>query len=262
MDGITVVKVGGNELDDPGFLTELCAILGTLNRPLVLVHGGGKEISAALEHYGQSVQFIDGLRVTPPESMAIMEMVVCGTINKRIVARLVAVGKRALGMSGVDLGLLRCVPHRPNGIDLGRVGAITTVDQAVLRALLMLEWLPVLAPVALGRDDGLAYNVNADHVAQAVAAALSNGQTDSAATELVFVSNVPGVILEDQVAPCLSAAAIERGIQVGAINGGMIPKVRSALAALDAGVGSVRITNLKGLAAGGTRITRSEDQVQ
>lgn len=255
MDGITVVKVGGNELDDAAFLAELCTILSGFNRPLVLVHGGGKEISAALERYNQPVHFVDGLRVTPPESMTIMEMVVCGSINKRVVARLVAVGRRALGMSGVDLGLLRCVPHRPGGLDLGRVGSITAVNTPVLYSLLDLGWLPVLAPVALGDDDGLAYNVNADHVAQAVAAALTGDSIGANSTELVFVSNVPGVMLGGQVVAQLTATTIAQGIQLGDITGGMIPKVQSALAALDKGVTQVRITNLAGLAAGGTAIT-------
>lgn len=251
---LTVVKVGGNELDDPSFLAGLCTTLATFEHPLVLVHGGGKEISAALERYGQPVQFIDGLRVTPPESMTIMEMVVCGSINKRLVAHLVQAGKPAVGLSGVDLGLLRCVPHRPNGVDLGRVGAVTSVQGALLQSLLAPGWLPVIAPVALGQEDGLSYNINADHAAMAVASALTRPNGQEHRTELVFVSNVPGVVLHGAVVAHLTAAEIEHNIQTGTISGGMIPKVRSALAALDAGVASVRITNLPGLVAGGTRI--------
>lgn len=251
MNPIAIVKVSGKELDDPIFLDSLCMALAHLDRPIILVHGGGKEISAAMEHYGQTVQFIDGLRVTPPESMDVMEMVVSGRINKRIVAKLIAAGKRALGISGVDLGLLRCMPYRPGGIDLQRVGIVTTVDTDILYTLLELNWLPVLAPVALGQDDGLPYNVNADYVAQAVAAALTPTHQQ---TELVFVSNVPGVIIADHVAEHLTADQIERGIDDGFITDGMIPKVRSALTALEAGVACVRITNLEGLAYGGTSI--------
>lgn len=254
VDQVTIVKVGGNELDDATFLARLYSTLGTLNQSLILVHGGGKEISAALERYSQPVRFVDGLRVTPPESMAVMEMVVCGSINKRLVAGFTQAGIRALGLSGVDLGMLRCVQYRPNGVDLGRVGTVTAVDVAVLRSLLSLGWLPVIAPVALGQEDGLTYNVNADHVAQAVAAALATSGIDTVTTELVFVSNVPGVMLDGQVAAHLTAGDIERGIATGAIVGGMIPKVRSALAALEMGVTSVRITNLDGLAHAGTRI--------
>jgi acetylglutamate kinase len=256
MKTTTVVKVGGNELDDQLFLMELCRTLAALERRLVLVHGGGKEISAALEHYGQAVQFIDGVRVTPPESMAIMEMVVCGRINKRIVAGLVLAGRPALGLSGVDMGLLRCEPYRPDGLDLGRVGKITRVDVPLLRQLLAPGWLPVIAPVALGHDDGLSYNVNADHVALAVASALADDAARATSTELVFISNVPGVLLGEQVVPQLVEAEVEEYIQSGGIKGGMIPKVRSALAALAGGIETVRITNLAGLATGGTSIVK------
>lgn len=247
----TVIKVGGNELDNPVFLDGLVAALSTQSGAIALVHGGGKEISAALERYGQTVTFVDGLRVTPPESMAIMEMVVCGQINKRLVGRLVGSGQQALGLSGVDLGLMRCTPLRPNGIDLGRVGQVTNVDILALQMLLTSSWLPVIAPVALGENDNLSYNVNADHVALAIAAALT---TAAASVELVFVSNVPGVLLQGEVIPELDAAQIEQAIVDGVIYGGMIPKVRSALAALAQGVTAVRITDLKNWTAGGTRI--------
>ncbi len=253
---ITVLKIGGNELDDPPFLANLARTLATGERPLVLVHGGGKEISSALEHYGQPVTFIDGIRVTPPDSMAIMEMVVCGSINKRIVSHLINAGRTAIGLSGVDLGLLRCLPYRPGGVNLERVGTITRVDVPRLLGLLQAGWLPVIAPVALGQDDGLTYNVNADHVALGIAAALANEQPtpQPVPVELVFVSNVPGVLHDGRLIDDLRAADAEHAIQTGSIHGGMIPKVRSALIALDSGVTAARITNLHGLSAGGTRI--------
>ena len=252
MERIAVIKVGGNELDDPTFVRDLCAAVARFSGPLVLVHGGGKEVSAALKIYDQPVRFVEGLRVTPPESMAILEMVLCGGINKRLVARLNEAGVRAIGLSGVDLGLVRCTPLRPDGSDLGRVGAVTQVDAAALRLFVQQGWLPVLAPVSLGESDFLSYNVNADHVAQGVAAALSAGGS----AELVFVSNVPGVILDGEVVVELRPAQVEAAIDSGEISGGMIPKVRSALAALDAGAESVRITNLAGFATGGTRFAR------
>lgn len=250
MKQITVVKVGGNELDDPAFLSGLTEAVAAFAGPLVLVHGGGKEITAALAQAGVPNEFIAGLRVTSPEAMGVMQQVVCGTINQRVVASLVRVGVRALGLSGLDLGLLRCVPHRPGGLELGRVGLITLVDADALHAMLAQGWVPTFAPVALGIDDGLSYNVNADMVAQAVAGAL-------APSELVFVSNVPGVILDGEVAPLLDQAAVEQAIACGAISGGMIPKVRAALDALAAGATQVRITNLAGFAAGGTRFLAS-----
>ncbi len=244
---LTVIKVGGNELDDPAFLDGLSAAIAGFSGPLVLVHGGGKEITAALSHYGIPTTFIGGLRVTSPEAMGIMQQVACGTINKRVVARLVDAGVKALGLSGQDLGLLGCVPQRPDGVDLGRVGQITHVESSALQAMIDLGWLPVIAPVARGLEDGLSYNINADQVAQAVAGAFP-------ATQLVFVSNVPGVILGGSVVAQLDRAAVQAAIDSGEISGGMIPKVRSAFAALDAGAASVRITNLVGLAVGGTTI--------
>jgi acetylglutamate kinase len=256
MQPIRVIKVGGNELDDPAFLTGLVQTLGTLATSPVLVHGGGKEITIALERYGQEVRFHDGLRITPPASMDVMEMVVCGRINKRLIARLVQHGTLALGLSGVDLGLLRCVPLRPDGIDLGRVGVITQVDVAHLTLLLAQGWLPVIAPVALGADDGLSYNVNADHVALAIASALAQA-APATRVELVFVSNVPGVLIEGHVQPVLDSTLVEQYIQQHIIVGGMVPKVRSALAALESGVATVRIANLAGLYSGGTQVSQS-----
>jgi acetylglutamate kinase len=248
MQRLFIVKVGGNELDDPEFLDGLCRAVADASDQLVLVHGGGKEISAAMEQAGEPVRFADGLRVTTPAAMAIMQQVVCGTINKRVVAGLNRVGVAALGLSGIDLELLRCRPHRPDGVDLGRVGAIEHVAVEPIRHMLDLGWLPVFAPVAVGRADHLSYNVNADQVAASLAAALR-------ADELIFVSNVPGVLVDGAVAPRLDVAAVEQAIADGVISGGMIPKVRAALAALETGAVAARITNLDGFAGGGgTRI--------
>lgn len=255
MHKLMVLKVSGRELDDERFLSRLCQVLTdpAFDRRLILVHGGGKEISAAMEHYGQPVRFVNGQRVTPPESMEIMQMVVCGSINKRVVTRLVAAGKRAIGLGGMDLGLLRCTPYRPGGVDLGRVGIITHVEVTLLRQMLSMGWLPVLAPVALGEDDQLPYNINADRLAQGVAVALAD-PTDGDQVELLFVSDVPGVLREGQVIPQLTAHDIDQAIESGMITDGMIPKVRAALDALQAGVSRVRITNLDGLAQGGTLV--------
>jgi acetylglutamate kinase len=246
VDAVTVVKVGGNELDDPAFLDGLCAAIAAWQGPLVLVHGGGKEITAAMDLHGLPVEFVGGLRITSSEALEVMQAVVRGTVNARVVRRLVGAGVPAIGLTGLDLGVLRCEPHRPDGLDLGRVGIVTDVNTPVLRALLAQGWLPTFAPLALGREDNLAYNVNADMIAQAIAAALG-------AAELVFVSNVPGVILDGAVVAQLSAAEVDAAIASGAISGGMIPKVRAALGALAAGAQSVRICNLAGFAGGGTR---------
>ncbi|MFV9507825.1 MAG: acetylglutamate kinase [Oscillochloridaceae bacterium umkhey_bin13] len=253
MERVTVVKVGGNELDDPTFLDGLCAAVARFAGPLVLAHGGGKEITAALAQAGIPSAFVAGLRVTSPEAMTVMQQVVCGTINKRLVQALFAAGTQPLGLSGLDLGLLRCLPYRPDGAELGRVGVVTQVQAAALQTMLAQGWLPVIAPVALGQEDGLSYNVNADMVAQALAAAL-------AGAELLFVSNVPGVILDGAVVPQLDPAAVNAAIADGSIHSGMVPKVRAALAALEAGASSARITNLAGFASGGTRFVHTADR--
>jgi acetylglutamate kinase len=243
MNGLTVVKVGGNEIDDPAFLSGLCAAIAQMPRPLILVHGGGKEISAALDRAGLPVEFVEGLRVTSPEAMTIMQSVVCGIINQRVVAALVSADQPAIGLSGHDLQLLGCRPLRPKGRDIGRVGEVTQVRAERLAQLLDNGFLPVFAPVARGIADGLSYNVNADLMAEAVAVAMQ-------ASQLVFVSNVPGVLRDGALVPQLTALQVEAFIADGVISGGMIPKVRSAIAALGRGAAAVRITNLAGLAVG------------
>lgn len=246
-----VLKIGGNEIDQPDFLAGLSTALARRSDCGVIVHGGGKEIAAALGRHSLEFEVVDGMRATSPAAMAVVEQVLSGAVNKRVVARLNAAGVPALGLSGVDLGLMRTRPLRPGGRDLGRVGEIITVRAEVLRALLDQSWLPVVSPVSVDADDGLPTNVNADHAALAVATALE-------ADELIFVSNVPGVLIDGAVAPQLTADEIERHIASGAIGGGMVPKVRSALDALR-GVPAVRITNLAGLEAGsGTAIVRGK----
>lgn len=246
-----VLKIGGNEIDQPAFLEGLSAAVAALEQPTVIVHGGGKEIAAALQRHGLDFAIVDGMRATSPAAMAVVEQVLSGAINKRLVARLNAAGIAALGLSGVDLHLLQTQPLRPGGRDLGRVGEIVAVRVEVLRQLLALGWLPVISPVSVDQHDLQPTNVNADHAALAVAAALR-------ADELIFVSNVPGVLIDGTVAPQLTPAQIEAQIARGAITGGMLPKVRAAVGALTQ-VRAVRITNLDGLRQGrGTRIVAGE----
>jgi acetylglutamate kinase len=243
-----VLKIGGNELDDPAFVAELARVVAALRPAPVLVHGGGKEIGVMQRALGGEPRFVAGLRVTDEAALAAAEMVLCGTVSTRLVAALLAAGADAQGLSGVDRGLIRVEKlQHPEG-DLGRVGRPVAVRAEVLRGLLDAGIVPVIAPISLGPDGP--YNVNADEAAGAIAAAL--GQA-----EVVFVTNVPGVLVRDAVAPQLTQAQIEGLIADGTISGGMIPKVRSALAALDAGVRSARITNLEGLRSNaGTVIAR------
>ncbi|MCC7355701.1 MAG: acetylglutamate kinase [Anaerolineae bacterium] len=236
-----VLKVGGNELDDPAFLDGLAGAIGWLgaDHRVVLVHGGGKEIAAWQEKLGLTPRFIEGLRVTDDQSMAVAEMVLSARTNKMLVARLLRAGILAAGISGVDGGLLIVEKMTHPAGDLGRVGRIVGSDPLILRALLAGGFVPVVSPISLGRD-GRSYNVNADQAAQAVAVALG-------ASALVFVSNVPGVKANGQVVESLTVAQAEGWIADGTISGGMIPKVRAALSAVGAGVRRAVITNLAGL---------------
>jgi acetylglutamate kinase len=236
-----VLKIGGNEIDDPAFVAELARVVAGMRPVPVLVHGGGKEIGAIQRALGGEPRFVGGLRVTDEYALQAAEMVLCGLVSTRLVVALLAAGADAQGLSGVDRGLIRVERQlHPDG-DLGHVGRPVAVRAEVLRGLLDALVVPVVAPISLGPDG--AYNVNADEAAGAVAAALGD-------TEVVFVTNVPGVLVGAVVAPQLTPAKIAALIADGTINGGMIPKVRAALTALEAGVHSARITNLAGLGQG------------
>jgi acetylglutamate kinase len=170
-------------------------------------------------------------------------------VNTRLVRWLVNGGVDALGLNGVDLGLVRTTPMTVNGKSLGFVGQVGPVNGEALLQLLDLSLTPVISPVSLG-EDGLAYNVNADHVAAGIAKAVE-------ASKLLFVSNVPGVQVTGRTVRALSLVQIEGLIKEGHITGGMIPKVRSAIEAVERGVHQAVITDLTGLAKGeGTAIVQ------
>lgn len=240
-----VLKVGGNEIDDEGFLEGLALAIEALRRQAapVLVHGGGKEIARLQGALGLQPRFVDGLRVTDEATLAVTEMVLSGTVNKRLVARLVDRGIPAVGLSGVDGGLLRVQPLLHPAADLGHVGVVADVDPTLLQLLLERGMVPVVSPISLG-PDGQRYNVNADHAAMALATALG-------ARSLAFVTNVPGVLVEGQVVAHLSADEADKCIANGVISGGMVPKVRAALDVVAAGVAEARIVDLAGLSCGG-----------
>ena len=244
-----VLKIGGNELDDVAFLPSLARFVAGLVEPVVIVHGGGKAIADLQARLGLATVKVDGLRVTDTESLAVAQMVLSGQTNKQIVAALLAAGVDAVGLSGVDGGVLRCQKKQHPTADLGFVGTIIQVRASVVQSLLGQGITAVLSPISLG-EDGQIYNVNADEAASAVALALN-------ARLLDFISNVPGVLLEGQVIPQLTLVQTEKLIREGIVNGGMIPKVRAALTAVASGVPQARIVNLAGLAtAGGTVFCR------
>jgi len=247
-----VVKLGGNELDRSGWLAQCARALKRME-PLVVVHGGGQAITTWSTRLDLPVEKRDGVRVTTPEIAALAEMVLAGPVNREVVGALRAAGVDAVGLSGVDGGLL--VARRAPG-DLGHVGEITGVRTALLESLLLAGLTPVVAPVAPDGDAGaLPFNVNADRVAAAVAGALR-------AAELLLVSDVPGVVVGGVTQPELAATDIEGLIAQGVARDGMAAKLRAAAAALAAGARVVRIGDLGLLhsSTAGTRILAAAAQ--
>ena len=199
--------------------------------PLVLVHGGGKDINRNLQWLGEEPKFKDGLRITSEDALLIVEMTLSGSVNKRLVSLLQAEGARACGISGVDGSTFICLPLDP---ELGRVGTVSKVRPALVEALLHDRFLPVVSPISADTA-GAHYNVNADDAASALAVALK-------AERLVYVSDVPGVMdVEKKNVSQLNRTMAESLIKSNVIAGGMIPKVRSCLSAVEAGVGEVHI---------------------
>jgi acetylglutamate kinase len=239
-----VLKIGGNELSDPEFLallgTSVAALLA--QTPLVIVHGGGRAIADLQAQVGLETVKVDGLRVTDRRSLDVAEMVLSGQSNKIVVKALLAAGVDAVGISGVDGGLLRCRKKPHATADLGFVGEIVEVRAGLLDDLLAMGLTAVVSPISLGLD-GQTYNVNADEAAAAIALAYD-------AEELAYVSNVPGVLHDGAVIPYLTAGEAEELIGTNIVNGGMIPKVRTAAEAVQSGVAAARIVNLTGLLAG------------
>lgn len=236
---VLVIKVGGGEVDSAQFLEAFTGIVAGIKCRLAIVHGGGKDITRLLEALGVESQFHQGLRITGDTAIEAVEMALSGLVNKRIVGRLVAAGVPAIGISGRDLGLVKAVKLEAEA-DLGHVGEAIGIDYSFLQKMMNYGWRPVISPVSQdGR--GLVLNINADHVARAVAVGLKAGA-------LIFVSNVPCIYDDVYELSSLKAAQAENLITSGVINSGMIPKVRSGIRALEAGVGKVVICDIEGLA--------------
>jgi acetylglutamate kinase len=242
---VTVIKVGGNEVDEPCWVQKLARAVAGHRGHVVIVHGGGKEVTALQRTLGAEPEWRDGLRVTSNEAMRAVSMVLSGVVNKRLVSALVSSGVEAVGISGEDGGLLRAKVAR--GGAMGRIGEIEHVRGELLRAWLGQGLTPVVSPVSRG-PDGQALNVNADDAAAALAGAME-------AEELLFVSNVPGVLDGSRTLDVVAPDAVETMIADGTANGGMAPKLRAAARAAER-VGRVRIGGLEMLrdTQAGTRI--------
>ena len=250
-DAIVVVKYGGHAMGDEAtarsFARDMVMLEQSGVNPVV-VHGGGPQIGAMLKKLGIQSQFSNGLRVTDKPTIEIVEMVLCGSINKQIVGFINAEGGRAIGLCGKDGNMVTATKLEltvdgaghlaEGGVDLGFVGDPSTVDTTVLDQVLGRELIPVLAPVAQG-SDGATYNVNADTFAGAIAGALK-------AKRLLLLTDVPGVLGQDgALIKELSVDAIRELIADGTITGGMIPKVETCIYALEQGVEGVVILDGK-----------------
>jgi acetylglutamate kinase len=237
-----VLKIGGNQVEEPEFLAGFVTVVKQLliDNAVVIVHGGGREISQLHAELGVTFETVEGLRATSVESQRLVKMALIGIVNTRLVRWLVNEGVEAIGISGVSLGLVRVSPMLVNGQSLGRVGQVQEVNAGALQRLLGFDLVPVVSPVSLG-DDGLTYNVNADHMAAGLARGL-------AAHKLIFLSNVPGVQNSGHTLSSLAVPEVEALIADGVITDGMIPRVRSAMQAVNSGVKRAVITDLDGLA--------------
>lgn len=246
-----VIKYGGHAMGDAelgrAFARDVALLRQSGAEPIV-VHGGGPQIGAMLEKVGIVSEFRNGLRVTDRATIEVVEMVLAGSLNKRIVADFNAQGARAIGLCGKDGDMVRVRratkserdpdSNIEKAIDLGFVGEPERIDRAVLDMVAGSGLIPVIAPLALG-EDGETYNVNADTFAGAIAGAMD-------AKRLLFLTDVPGVLdRKGELIKQLTVAEARALIADGTISGGMIPKVETCIDALSGGVEGVVIVNGK-----------------
>jgi len=231
-----VIKYGGAVMTDEKLKQTFAkdvTILRKIGVNIIIVHGGGKEITETATALGIETKFVDGQRYTDEKMIEVVLMVLAGMINKEIVNLINTNGGNAIGLCGVDNMLLKARKLMKNGADLGLVGEITSVNLPFLNLLLQNGMMPVIAPVGVG-ENGQMFNINADLAAGAVATALK-------AEKLVYLSDTEGIIVRDKLVSTLTKSEANKFIGDGAIFGGMIPKVTSAFDTLDAGVNKVHI---------------------
>ena len=244
-----VVKYGGAAMEGDALKSSFArdiVLMKLVGLNPVVVHGGGPQIGRLLQRIGKESRFVEGMRVTDSETMDVVEMVLGGLVNKEIVNLVNGHGGRAVGLTGKDGGLIqarkltmtRSRPEldAPEIIDIGHVGEVASVDTGVLEHLARGDFIPVIAPIGVG-DGGMSYNINADLVAGKVAQAL-------AAEKLILLTNAAGLLDRDgALIPELDVKAVEAMIADGTIAGGMLPKVRCALDAVQGGVHTAQIVD-------------------
>lgn len=257
MEKLTVIKVGGKIVEEEATLKALLSDFSKVEGRKVLVHGGGRSATAMATRLGIESQMIDGRRVTDAETLKVVTMVYAGLVNKNIVASLQALGVNALGLTGADLGYMLSA-KRPikNGIDYGFVGDVKSVNSDLLAKLIADGVVPILAPLTHD-GKGSMLNTNADTIAGEAAKALSKHFD----VTLVYCFEKKGVLRDenddDSVISEINEADFKKYVADGTIQGGMIPKLENAFAAISAGVSKVVITKADQLGkVGGTTIVR------
>lgn len=234
---IVVVKYGGNAMINEELKAAVIqdiVLLNLVGIKVVLVHGGGPEISEMLKKIGKESKFVKGLRYTDEETMDIVQMILCGKVNKNLVRLLEKEGGRGVGLGGMDGGLFQAVRLRdPDGTDYGYVGDIVGVNEKVVLDALEEGYIPVVSSVAAGADDDTCYNINADTAAEKLAVALK-------AKKLILLTDVCGLMRvpgdDTTLIPKLKVSEVPPLVKAGVISGGMIPKVDCCVEAIRQGV--------------------------
>ena len=244
-----VLKYGGAAMVDAALQSSFAkdvVLMKLVGMNPVVVHGGGPQIGDTLARIGKETAFVDGMRVTDRETMDVVEMVLGGLVNKQIVTLIGSHGGRAVGLTGKDGNLIRATKltvrrdspelKAPEIIDIGHVGEVTSIDAGVVDMLMQGDFIPVIAPIGIG-EDGNSYNINADLVAGKVAETLD-------AEKLILLTNTPGVLdAGGELLTRVGVSKIEKLIAGGIIKGGMLPKVRCALHAVNNGVTTATISD-------------------
>jgi len=242
------IKIGGAIIDTPGLLQELSkSIAGLISRSgsrqksdafPVIIHGGGKDITRLLDSLNKKITWVEGMRVTDADTVEIVQMVLSGGVNKRIVNALQTEGVPAVGISGVDGNLFEASKLLMAGKDIGFVGTIDRVSPGIIELFREKGIVPVVSPIS--RDAaGNTYNVNADLAASELAMALR-------ADDLIFISDIEGVKVDESVRREIRISEIEELIAFAQATGGMVPKLRSSAKAVHRGVGRVHICGWEG----------------
>lgn len=231
-----VIKYGGAAMVDEDLketFAQDVTLLKKIGVRMVIVHGGGKDITELANRIGLQSRFVKGQRYTDADMMSVVQMVLGGKTNQDIVARINRHDGDAVGLSGVDNGLFLVRRHTEGGADLGFVGDVVRVNTRFLDSLFANDIMPVIAPIGVD-PEGQVHNINADTAAGSLAAALQ-------AEKLVYLSDVPGVMMKDELLPSLDRARAASLVEQGIVSSGMLPKIQSAFSALDAGVNKVHI---------------------